>query len=255
MWLLDCAPMLTEEANVCKETFAHNRMLTLNELNVNAKPEKLALHPNGERIYVQWPPFHEVTYDSEWLKEHVFVSGSGVPTAERRVVTWGRSDLGEKLPTIEADDLNNILVAREKLAEFAKYGILVIKDGAANVKALSALGYSPKDLEHNVVKCFSHGVQGLHTGGPFQDDIPALGVLVVRNNPVDTEEATLQLVDGFRVAVSCFQSAVRISVLTLEFYLSFFLRRNNCKKLIPLCLRFCATPLSNITPLIPKVNV
>lgn len=202
VWLLDCAPILSEESRVCKEAFAHNRMLTLNELNVQAKPEKLALHPSGERISIQWPPFHEIAYESEWLKEHVFVA-SGTVVADRQVVTWGRSDLQDRLPTISAADLrhSNIMVMREKLLEFAKYGVLIVKDGAANMKCLETLGYKVADLEKNVVKCFSHGVQGLHTGAPHKDNIPSLGMLVVRNSPADNE-ATLQLVDGFRVAVS-----------------------------------------------------
>lgn len=200
VWLRDCAPLATQPAHdpKCSRTAA-TRTLTLNELNVQVKPEKLMLEPEGDGIVVQWPPYHEVTYKSEWLREHL-LSIPSLTVSEKLVAPWGRADLEKFLPQTTAEELSNgnKTILREKLLDFAKYGLLLVHGGGSgDFKALKSLGYEMDQLVPNKFRAYPHHVQGMHTGGAHKPAIPPLCLLFIREEP---EDNSLQISDGYRVA-------------------------------------------------------
>jgi len=200
VWLRDCAPLATQsDTNPKCSVTAATRTLTLNELNVQVKPEKLMLDPQGDNMMIQWPPYHEVIYKSEWLREHL-LSIPALTVSEKLVSTWGRSDLEKFLPQATADDLcsGNKSLLREKFLDFAKYGVLLIHGGGTgDLKVLKSLGYDPAQLEPNKFRAYPHHVQGMHTGGAYKPAVPPLCLLFIREEP---EDSTLQICDGYRVA-------------------------------------------------------
>jgi len=205
VWLRDCAPLATrpDDDPKCSITAA-TRTLTLNELNVQVKPEKLSLDPQGDSILIQWPPYHEVAYKSEWLREHLLsIPGLSVGPWGRGPLTvtpWGRSDLEKYLPQATADELcsGNKSLLREKLVNFAKYGVLLVHGGGTgDLKVLKSFGYDLAQLEPNKFRAYPHHVQGMHTGGAYKPAVPSLCLLFIREEP---EDSTLQICDGYRVA-------------------------------------------------------
>jgi len=200
VWLRDSAPLAIQPVYnpKCIATAA-TRTLTLNELNVQVKPEKLALDPQGESIVIQWPPYNEVAYRSDWLREHLLTI-PGLTGSEKLVTLWGRADLDNFLPQATAEELSsgNKKLLRQKLSEFAKYGILMVHGGGTgDLKALKALGYQLDQLEPNKFRAYPHHVQGIHTGGAYKPAIPPVCLLFIREEP---EDNTLQICDGYRIA-------------------------------------------------------
>jgi hypothetical protein len=204
VWLRDCATLAAQSANgnpksgiSVKNSKCAIRTLTLNELNVQVTPESLSLE--GDQIHVQWPPYHQVIYTSEWLREHLSRI-PGMAYSEKLAMPWGRTDLEKNFPQTTTDELcsGNKRLVREKILDFAKYGVLLVRGGGfGDLKALKTLGYDLDQLEPNKFRNYPHHVQGMHTGGAYKPAIPPLCLLFIREEP---EDSTLQICDGYRVA-------------------------------------------------------
>uniref|UniRef100_A0A914WBG6 TauD/TfdA-like domain-containing protein n=1 Tax=Plectus sambesii TaxID=2011161 RepID=A0A914WBG6_9BILA len=188
VWLRDCAPMRRSTAS-------------LNDVQLDVEPEKLALSDKGDAVLVQWPPYYNSQYSSKWLREHVF-DDCGNDRASS-IELWSK-DFHDKLPRFALEDLMARKNARKQmLASLERYGVVKV-EGCYSTRDHDALmrqipmitakvGTTEKSLSTAHV---------VHTAGSHMLSIPVLTTLRFLSQ-ADAHYPTrlsMSIVDGFTAA-------------------------------------------------------
>jgi len=112
VWLRDCAPIRRSGAS-------------LNDVQLDVEPEKLALSDKGDAVLVQWPPYYNSQYSSKWLREHLFDDSANKQSSS--VELWSKS-FQDKLPSYSLTDLKSKKEFRDHLlTNLERYGVVKVK--------------------------------------------------------------------------------------------------------------------------------
>jgi len=108
-----------------RDVSTYHKILHMNELSMEVRPESISVDKMGNAVTIQWPPYNSSKYSTEWLWDHAHTPTSepAVPLRSSSAVLWSS---GFKIPEVSND------LAREAAAlrsAFDVYGVVKIKAG------------------------------------------------------------------------------------------------------------------------------